>query len=165
MLGRQSLQSGADGGVGSDSASDDERGRTVRRPQRLGRPVDQAVHHRRLERGGDVFGRILADDTRHRAFQPGEREMRFGRAFQRARQRDSLGIPQCRGPFDGGTAGEAQAKQLGGLVERLARRVVDRRGKAAIGSNPLDQQQLAMSARYEQQQIGKFEVGVRQPRR
>jgi len=49
-------------------------------------------------------------------------------------------------------------------VMSLAGGIVDRRGEAAIARDPLDQQQLAMAAGHEQQQIGEGEIGIGQPR-
>ena len=76
-----------------------------------------------------------------------------------------MGVAVLRDALDRGAAGIAEPEQLGGLVERLARGIVDRGGEAAIIADALDQQQLAMAARHEQQQIGKAEAGFDEPRR
>src|SRR3546814_13688232 len=69
-----------------------------------------------------------------------------------------------RGAFDRGAARIAEPEQFRRLVERFARGIVDRGGEAAIDTNAADQQQLAMPARDEQQQIGEGEVGVGEAR-
>ena len=46
--------------------------------------------------------------------------MGLGRAEQRPRQRYGGGIARLRRPLDRWAAGEAEAEQFGGLVERLA---------------------------------------------
>ncbi len=91
--------------------------------------------------------------------------MRLGAAQQRTWQRHCLRIAgpcQC---LDAWPAGIAQAQDLGGLVERLSRRIVDRRRKPAILAHAIDAQDLAMPARDEQQQIGKFEARIGEARR
>src|SRR3546814_9271312 len=97
--------------------------------------------------------------TRDRALEPGEGEMRFDAADQWARERHGAGVTVPRGAFDRGAARIAEPEQFRRLVERFARGIVDRGGEAAIDTNAADQQQLAMPARDEQQQIGEGEVG------
>ena len=63
-----------------------------------------------------------------------------------------------RGALHRRSAGIAQAEQFRGLVERLAGGVVDGGGEAAVAADPLDEQQLAMAARDQQQQIGESEA-------
>ena len=90
--------------------------------------------------------------------------MRLLAPDQRARQRNGLWVALARQLLDRRTARIAEPEQLGGLVESLAQRIVDRGREAAIFAHPLDQQQLAMPARDEQQQIGEFERRIGQPR-
>ena len=91
--------------------------------------------------------------------------MRLARSFQWARQGDGLGIALERQPLHRRPAGIAQHQQLGGLVESLAQRVVNGGGKAAIAPHAFNGEDLAMPARDQQQQIGKAEGFIRQPRR
>jgi hypothetical protein len=58
----------------------------------------------------------------------------------------------------------AQAEQLGRLVERLARGVVDGGREPAIVADAAHFEQLAMAAAGEQQQIGKSSFTIDQPR-
>ena len=100
-----------------------------------------------------------------RALEAGEGEMRLARADQRARQRhgrrDRRRAPAPRSPG----RRDSQAEQLGGLVERFARRIVDGRRQPAVIADPAHFEQLAMAARDQQQQIGKIEIRIDQPRR
>ena len=91
--------------------------------------------------------------------------MRLGPAQQRAWQGHRLGIALCRQPLDRRAARIAKAQNLGGLVERLAQRIVDGRREAAVPPDPRHHQQLAMPARDQQQQIGKLQRRIGQPRR
>jgi hypothetical protein len=75
-----------------------------------------------------------------------------------------VGIAVLRDAFDRGAAGIAKAEQFCGLVERLARGVVDRRREPAVIADALDEQQLAMAPRYEEQQIGEGEAGFDEAR-
>ncbi len=90
--------------------------------------------------------------------------MRLGAAQQRARQRHRLRVARLRQRLDARPAGIAEAQDLRGLVERLARRIVDRRREPAILAHAIDAQDLAMPARDEQQQIGEFEARVGEAR-
>ena len=162
MLGGERLQRSAHRPVRRDPARDDQRRRFDTRDSPA-RPVDQAIDHRGLEGCGDILWRMMPHRPRHRALEAGEREMRLGRSLQRSRQRHDR-LPQRRRLLDVRPAGKAQAQQLRGLVERLARGIVDRRRDPAIAADALDQQQLAMPARHQQQQIGKGEVRIGQPR-
>ncbi len=58
-----------------------------------------------------------------------------------------------------------KAEELRRLVERLARRIVDRRGEAAVIAKTAHFEQLAVPAGDEQQEIGEIEIGIDQPRR
>ena len=91
--------------------------------------------------------------------------MRFARADQRPRQRHRQRVAGRGKLLDRGTAGIGQPEQLGGLVERLARRIVDRRRQAAVIAHAAHLEQLAVAAGDEQQQVGKLQVGIDQPRR
>ena len=88
--------------------------------------------------------------------------MRLRRAPKRTRQRNLARVTGCGQPLHRGSTGIAQTQHLGGLVEGFAQRVVDRRAQPAIPAHALDQQQLAVPARGEQQQIGEFERGIGQ---
>ena len=91
-----------------------------------------------------------------RGLEAGEREMRLGPAEHRPRQRD--GRPPSRAPaLHRRAAGIAEAEQLGRLVEGLAERVVERRAEPLIAADILDDEELGVPARDEQQQIGKAE--------
>ena len=78
-------------------------------------------------------------------------------AEQRAGQRHRARVALARQPLDRRPAGKAEAEDLGGLVERFAERVVDRRREPAIAPDALDPQHLAMPAGDQQQRIGKIE--------
>src|SRR5690349_8013949 len=66
--------------------------------------------------------------------------------------------------FEGRPTWIVEAEKLGGLVECLPGRVVDRRCKAAIVADPADLEQLAMAAGDEQEKVGKIEVRIDQSR-
>src|SRR3546814_7751987 len=76
-----------------------------------------------------------------------------------------MGIAALSDAFDRGAAGIAETEQLRGFVEGLARGVVDGGREAAIIADAAHEQQLAMAARHEQQQIGEGEAGVDETRR
>ncbi len=86
--------------------------------------------------------------------------MRFAAADHRPGQRDSGGIAVFRGALHRGTAGKAEAEDLGGLVEGFAQRIVDRGRQPAILPHAVDAQDLAMPARHQQQCIGKGDARV-----
>ena len=87
--------------------------------------------------------------AQHDTLEPGEREMRLARAHQRPREGHCPGIARLRRALDRRPAGETEPEQLGGLVERLARGIVDRRRQPAIVARAAHFEQLAMSARNE----------------
>src|SRR3546814_8699276 len=93
------------------------------------------------------------------ALEAGEGEMRLVRPDQRAGKRHGLGIAFGGRALDRRTAGKAQAEKLGALVEGFARRVVDGGGEAAVAADALDEEQLAMASRnQEEQEIGRAHV-------
>ena len=159
-------QSGADGGIGRDTAGDDQSCRLWCAVYCAAGAVDQAVDNGGLKAGGNVLRAVDTGvaGTQDRAFEAGKREMRFGGTEQRARERDGLGIALGCRAFDGRATGETEAEQFRGLVERLARRIVDGRCQPPVTPDTLDAEQLSMPARHQQQQIGKFEIGIGQAR-
>ena len=76
----------------------------------------------------------------------------------------AFGSPSCGQRLDRRAAGVGEAEQFGGLVERFARRVVDGRRQPAIIADAAHFEQLAMAAAGKQQQIGKVQVRIDQPR-
>ncbi len=76
----------------------------------------------------------------------------------------AVGSPSLRELFDGRSSRVAEPEQLGSLVERLARRIVDRRREAPVVADAAHFEQLAVPARDEQQQIGKAKIRIDQPR-
>ena len=67
----------------------------------------------------------------HRGLQPRKREIEVAAVQQRARQREGGGVAELGQRGQRRAARIAQAEQLGGLVERLAGRVVDASRRAA----------------------------------
>src|SRR6516164_7489304 len=126
----------------------------------VGGPVDEAIGDRRLERRcevGPVLPRKRADrERRHllaqRRLEAREREVAARPPLERPRQRVARGVTGLRGALDRGTAGKSQAQQLRALVEGFARSIVYRGAEAAIAADALDDEQLAMPARDQQQE-------------
>ena len=117
--------------------------------------VEHAVDRRLLEARGDVGVGVIARCRAARStalLSPANEKCGSPLPTQRARQADGARIAFQRQPLDRRPAGIAEAEDLGGLVERLAQRVVDRRAEPAVAADALDPQQLAMAARDQQQQ-------------
>ena len=153
--------------IGRDTPGDDQGGGALRVTQRAGGPIDEAIDDRLLERGGDILRLVSAAvaGAQHRTLQAGEGEMRLRRAKQRPGQRHGAAVAAGRRLLHRRTAGKAEAEQFGGLVERLARRVVDGGGEAPVAAEPFDEENLTVAARDEQQEIGKSKVGLAEHRR
>ena len=62
----------------------------------------------------------------HGRLQSGKREIAALPAFERARQREAVGVAHACSPLDRRSAGIAEADQLGRLVKRLSGGVVER---------------------------------------
>ena len=122
--------------VRRDAAGDDQR--AARGPARTEEPggargaVEQRVGDGGLERRGEV-GRILrrqaplgigerAHRLAQRRLEAGERKVAAGPALHRPRQGKAHGIAARGGALDRGTAGIAEAQQLGALVESFGSR-------------------------------------------
>ncbi len=75
--------------------------------------------------------------------------MRLARPEQRPGQRNRGWIARLRELLDRWTARIFQAEQLGGLVERLARCIVDGGREAPVIADPAHLEQLAVTARDE----------------
>ncbi len=119
--------------VGGHATGHDQGGRVAAFERKPG-PIDQAVDDRLLEGGGNVGGAVFAgcDRALNRALEAGEGEVRLARADQWPRQRNRLGIAVCCELLDRGPARIGQPEQLGRLVERLSRCVVDGRREPPI---------------------------------
>ena len=72
--------------------------------------------------------------------------------MHRARQQEADRIAAQRLLFDLRSAGVAEAKQFGGLVERFADRVVDGRAESAVVADAEHRNDLSVAAGDEQQQ-------------
>ena len=160
------MQRRAHRAIGRHAPRDDERRRSLGNRERARRAINEAIHHRLLEARGNVRVAPLpaVDSAHHRALEPGEGEMRLSAAHQRAGQRHGGGIALARQRLHHRPAGIAQAQDLGRLVEGLAQRVVDRGRQPAVSPDALDDQDLAMSARNQQQQIGIVQRRIGQAR-
>ena len=75
-----------------------------------------------------------------------------------------FGLPVAAARSTRRATGIRQAEQLGGLVESLAQRIVDRRAPALVIADTADQNELGMAARNQQHEIGKGQA-VGQPSR
>ena len=62
--------------------------------------------------------------------------------------------PRLAASLDRRAAGIAEAEQLRGLVEGLAKRIVERRAEPLVVADVLDDEKLRVAARDEQQEIG-----------
>ena len=93
-------------------------------------------------------------------FNPDSEKSAFGRPSSGRGSANRVGIAAARGGLDRRAAGIGQAEQLGGLIERLADRVVHRRAQPFVLPDALDREDLGVAARGEQQQIGKREPAV-----
>ena len=82
--------------------------------------------------------------------------MRLRASRHRPGERDAR-APLRRFALDLGTSGIAEAQELGGLVEGLAERIVERRAEALVVADALDDEKLGMPARNEQEQIREIE--------
>ena len=103
-------------------------------------PVGYAIDRRLLETRRNIGDRVLAALMRaqDRALEPGEGEMRLAAADHRAGQGHCSSVAYQRLAFDCRTARKAEAEDLGGFVERLAQRIVDCGGQAAVLANAVD---------------------------
>ena len=90
--------------------------------------------------------------------------MRFAAAQQGARQGNLARIAFARQPFNRRAARKAQAQNLGGLVKGLTQGVVNRGAQTLVASRTFHQQDLAMPARNQQQQIGELQRAIGQTR-
>jgi hypothetical protein len=90
--------------------------------------------------------------------------MWFLAALERPRQWHRLGVPFSGKRFNRRPARIAKPHRLGGFVEGFPGGIVDGRGKAAIIADAAYLEQLAMPAAGKQQEVGKIEGGIDQPR-
>ena len=96
----------------------------------IGRAVGERVGGGGLERGGEVRNVLFAGrgqrlgGAAQRGLEAGEGEAGAGPSGERARQAEPRRIARLRRLLDRRPAGKAQPEQAGGLVERLAERVV-----------------------------------------
>ncbi len=172
---RHAGQRVADGGVRGDAARDGQHRRPVRRAQRAAGLFRQHIRHRLLEAGAEIRAvgaaqsALLVPSSRSRArrtavFRPEKRQVAARPVQQRPRQGEAGGIALRGLGLDRGAAGLGQAEQLRDLVERLARRVVDRAAEPGEIVGAVHEQELAMPARDQQHQVGERHA-VGQPRR
>jgi len=122
----------------------------------------QDINHRGLEFTRDVGldgvgkrrGRrsagARARDRQHGGLQARKAEIEVAGVEHRARQRHGTGAPALGQRRERGTAGIRQAEELRGLVERLARRVVQRVAEQAVGADARDIEELAVPPGHEQ---------------
>ena len=120
-----------------------------RGPQQLGH---EHVDDRGLERRGDVgdlgLG-MLAHVLHHRGLQPREREV-VAVVEHRARERDRVRIALACQAVDRRTAGIAEPEEPRDLVERLARRVVDRLAEHAVLAVVVHRDEQRVPARHDE---------------
>src|SRR5438128_716319 len=115
--------------------------REPRRPllfERLPQPRDQCAYHGGLVGGGEVctaalglLGPQVADPVEQSGLQPAEAEVEPA-PRKRAGEVERLGVPFAREPVERGAARIAEPEQASPLVERLARRVVERLPKHVV---------------------------------
>ena len=141
-LGAEARHRLADRAVGRDAAGDDDRLRGAdpfaKQPEADAHPVLDHVDDRRLERGAEVgdvarlsAARSPARPAASRSSGPTARNRRSaGRAAAAAERSARVAVARRR--LDRRPAGIGQAEQLGGLVERLADRVVHRRAEPLV---------------------------------
>ena len=103
--------------------------------------------------------------TKNCAFEASKGEMRFIRTFQRSGQGHVAGVASGRSALDRWSTGKAEAQYLCCLVKCLSNGIINSGCQPVIIANAVDPKQLAMAARHEQQQIGKLQTGINQPRR
>ena len=99
----------------------------------------------------------------HSRLEAGEREVAARTPRQRPRQREPRGVAARGEPFERRAAGPPQAQKPRRLVERFSRRVVEGGPVAPVTPDPVDADELAMPARYQQQQKREWRV-AREPR-
>ena len=155
--------------IGGNAAGNDERLLRVV-PERIGiklhgapRAVADDIGRCLLEARAKI-GDVLIAERRplhrlvpERGLQSREREMRLRPPVHRARQSDGCAAA-LGGLLDRRTAGIVEAEQLRRLVESLAKRIVQGRAEARVLADVLDDEQLRVSARDEQQQIRKAQA-------
>ena len=126
-----------------------------------GQPVRHGFRHRRLEGGATSatsWSRQRAEvihHLAHRGLQAGEGEIAVLPALQRPGKVEALGIAAPRVGLDLRAARIAQPQKLRHLVEGLAQRIVDGGAEAVVAAHALDDLELGVPARDQQQQIGK----------
>ena len=135
--------------VGRDAAGDRERV-AARRVERVAGALDERRDDRLLVAGGEVAARRvravaeLGDRARERRLEPRERDVAARAPGERARERLAARIPAARELLERGTSRVGQAEQARALVERLARRIVER---------PAERHQLAGRRHVEEQRV------------
>ena len=83
----------------------------------------------------------------------------------RPREPDRLGIALAREPIDRGTARVAEPEEAGDLVERLARRVVDRLAEHAVAPVAVHRDEQRVAAGDDERDERRFERRVLDHRR
>jgi hypothetical protein len=105
----------------------------------------------------------IGGDLAYGSLQPREGEIATGPALQRARQQETRGIALASEALDLRPARIAEADQLRRLVESFASRVVECCTEAGITPDASANEQLAMPAGDQQEEVGKVDV-IRQTR-
>ena len=101
--------------------------------------------------------------TKNCAFEASKGEMRFIRTFQGSGQGHVVGVAHGRGALDRWSTGKTEAQYLRCLVKCLSDGIINSGRQPVIIAYAVDPKQLAMTARNEQQQIGKLQIGINQP--
>src|SRR5262249_59922718 len=94
------------------------------------------------------------DQLAHGRLQSGKGKIESWAAQHRAGQIESPRSAGSSTAFQRRPARITKSKQLRGLVESLAGRVIERGAEPAVASGGFDHQQLAMATRNQQQEIG-----------
>lgn len=172
---RRLRQSGANRRVRRHATGDDQQPHVVNplphERHRVRRAIRQHLRNGSLETRRDVGrdaerqGAIAA--ARHfdgdRGLQSREAEITPGPSQHRPRERITPRVALRRQALKRGPARPAEAEQFRDLVERLASRIVDGAAEPFVPPYPMHRNALAMSARNQQQQIGKRRAALHQP--
>ena len=96
---------------------------------------------------------------RSAVFSPEKEKSQPGEPFSGRGRGKRVRVARLGGALDVRPARIGEAEELGGLVEGLAERVVDRGAEPAIAADAFDCHELRVAAGDEEQQIGKTHRG------
>ena len=129
--------------------------------------VDDRVFERARDIGLVLIGSLAKPLQRvqREGLQAAEAEVEPGPVRHRSRKTETRRVSALGEPRNSGAAGIAEAKHLGGFVERFAGRIVDRLADDFVFADRIDAHELRVPARNEQCDERHFRLRIGQQRR